>query len=174
MPARMTLPPLSAEAHADLLAHYNAAADPESRTRFQMVLLAGERDLTPRQIAPLVQRSHDVVVRVLQRFQLGGLGAVPQRKGPGARPKVDDAWQRELVRVIDDDPHLVGVDSANWTTQLLADYLAQKSGLAVHPETVRRHLHRLGYVCKRPTWTVEHKAAEREGWVGKGCGARSY
>jgi transposase len=169
----MTLSPLSAAAHVDLVAHYNAAPDPESRTRFQMVLLASERDLTPRQIAPLVQRSHDVVLRVLQRFQVGGPQAVPKRKGPGPRPKVTDTWEDELVRVVDDDPHLVGVESANWTTQLLADYLAQKTGLAVHPETVRRSLHRLGYVCKRPTWTVEHKAAEREDWVGKGCGARS-
>jgi transposase len=75
--------------------------------------------------------------------------------------------------VIEADPHEFGVPSANWTTQLLADYLAAKSGIAVDPETVRRALHRLGYVCKRPTWTVEHKAAEREDWVGKGCGERS-
>jgi len=169
----MTLPPLSAEDHAALLAHYNTTSDPESRTRYQMVLLADERDLTPRQIAPLVQRSHDVVLRVLQRYQTGGLAAVSRKKGPGPTAKVTPAWEAELAPVVEDDPRAHGVDSANWTTQLLADYLAQKTGLAVHQETVRRYLHRLGYVCKRPTWTVEHKAAEREDWVGKGCGARS-
>jgi transposase len=63
---------------------------------------------------------------------------------------------------------------ANWTTQRLADYLAQKTGLAVDPKTVRRFLHRHDYVCKRPTWTVSHKAAERADWVGKGCGERSF
>jgi transposase len=166
-----TLTPLSSEAHAALLAGYNHAADPESRTRYQMVLLRVEQDLSPRQIAPLVHRSHDTVLRVLHRYQERGLAAVPRKKGPG--PKITVAWEEELLRVIEDDPHDYAVNSANWTTQLLADYLAQKTGTAVDPETVRRSLHRHDYVCKRPTWTVAHKAAEREDWVGKGCGERS-
>jgi transposase len=173
MPKLTVLPPLSAEAHADLLAHYESASDPETRTRFQMVLLAIEQGFTPPQIAPLVHRSHDVVLRVLQRFGVGGVAAVPRKKAPGPTPKITPAWDAELLRVIDDDPHAHGVDSANWTTELLADYLARTTGIVTNQETVRRALHRHDYVCKRPTWTVAHKAAEREDWVGKGCGARS-
>jgi transposase len=142
-----------------------------------MILLAVERDLSPRQITPLVHRSHDTVLRVLQRYQAGGLAAVPRKKGPGPKPKVTPAWEEELLRVIDDDPHDYGVNSANWTTPLLADYLAAKTGIAIDPETVRRSLHRHDYVGKRPTWTVAHKAQEREGPrgqpVGKGSGERS-
>jgi transposase len=164
---------VSREAHAALLAEYNHAADPESRTRYQMILLRVERDLSPRQIALLVHRSHDTVLRVLQRYLSGGLAAVPRKKGPGPTPKVTPAWAEELLRVIEDDPHDYGIDSTNWTTQLLADYLAAKTGIAVDPETVRRSLHRHNYACKRPTWTVAHKAQEREDWVGKGCGERS-
>jgi transposase len=137
-----TLTPLSAEVHAALLAEYNHAADPESRTRYQMILLAVERDLSPRQIAPLVHRSHDTVLRVLQRYHVGGLAAVPRKKGPGPKPKITAAWEEELLRVVEDDPHDYGSNAANWTTQLLADYLAQKTGIAVDPETVRRALHR--------------------------------
>jgi transposase len=169
-----SLTPLSPEAHAALLAEYNYATDPESRTRYQMILLRAERDLSPRRIAPLVHRSHDTVLRVLQRYQVGGLAAVPRKNGPGPKPKVTPAWEEELLRVIEDDPREHGGNSANWTTQLLADYLAQRTGIAVDPETVRRSLHRHDYVCKRPTWTVAHKAAEREDWVGKGSGARSF
>jgi transposase len=168
-----TLTPLSPAAHAALLGEYNHAADPERRTRFQMILLRAEWDLSPRQIAPLVHRSHDTVLRVLHRYQEGGLAAIPRKKGPGPRPKITAAWEEELLRVIEDDPHDYGVNSANWTTQLLADYLAAKTGIAVDPETVRRCLHRNDYVCKRPTWTVAHKAQEREDWVGKGRGERS-
>jgi transposase len=168
-----TLTPLSSEAHAALLAEYNHTPDPESRTRFQMILLRVERDLSPREIAPLVHRSHDTVLQVLQRYEVGGLAAVPRRKGAGPKPKVTAAWEGELLRVIEDNPHDYGTNSANWTTQLLADYLAHKTGIAVDPETVRRALHRHDYVCKRPTWTVGHKAAERVDWVGKGCEERS-
>jgi len=173
MPKRTVLPSLTAEAHTDLLARYEAAPDSETRTRFQMIMLAVEQGLTTFQIAALVHRSHDVVMRVLQRYRDDGLGAVPRKKAPGPAPKITPAWEDELVRVIDDDPHDHGVKSANWTTELLADYLATTTGIATDPETVRRCLHRHHYVCKRPTWTVAHKAAEREDWVGKGCGGRS-
>jgi len=139
-----------------------------------MLLLGIEQGWTTHQIAPFLKRSHDVVMRVFQRFVAGGLDAVPRRSPPGRQSRVTPAWEAELLRVIDEDPHNHGVESANWTTLLLADYLATKTDVAVDPETVRRHLHRLGYVCKRPTWTVAHKAAEREGWVGNACGSRLF
>jgi hypothetical protein len=85
MPKRTTLPRLSAEARANLLAHYNAAPDPETRTRYQMVLLAAQ-GRTTYEIAPLVQRSRDVVMRVLQRYRDDGLpasGRLWSRSGPG-------------------------------------------------------------------------------------------
>jgi transposase len=78
--------------------------------------------------------------------------------------------ETELGRVIEEDPHQFGVDAAHWTTELLASHLSQRLGISVNPETVRRTLHRLGYVCKRPTWTVAHKAQEREDWPGNGFG----
>lgn len=52
------------------------------------------------------------------------MAAVPRKKGLGPKPKMTPAWEKELLRVIDDDPREYGVNSANWTTQLLADYLA--------------------------------------------------
>jgi transposase len=51
------------------------------------------------------------------------------------------AWQTELLRVIELDPHEVGQATANWTTQLLASYLAEKTGIKVSLETVRTSLH---------------------------------
>jgi transposase len=170
---RSLLATLSPEMHADLLACYNAAPDADTRTRFQMILLAAERHWSTQQIATVVQRSHDAVLDVLKRFLAGGLAAIPRRTAPGRQRTISPAWEAELLRVIDDDPHDHGVKSANWTTQLLADYLQEKTGIAVDQETVRRHLHRLGYVCKRPVWVVAHKAAERPDYVGKGSGGRS-
>ena len=173
MPKRTQLPVLSDEQHQALVACYNQAADPETRTRYQMLLLGIEQGWTTHQIAPLVQRSHDAVLDVLKRFLAGGLAAIPRRTAPGRQRTISPAWEAELLRVIEDDPHDHGVPSANWTTRLLADYLKEKTGVAVDQETVRRHFHRLGYVYKRPVWVVAHKAAERPDDVGKGCGGRS-
>jgi len=74
------------------------------------------------QIAQHVLRSQDTVERVLKRFLMGGLDAVPRRTAPGRARTVTAAWEAELVRVIELDPHEVGQDTANWTTTRRAQY----------------------------------------------------
>ena len=88
----------------------------------------------------------------------------------GAAPTVTPAWEAELRRVIELDPHEVGVASPLWTTGLLATYLAAQTGVEMSAETVRRYLHRFDYVCKRPKWTLKRKAEDQEDWAGNACG----
>src|SRR6266513_1975817 len=78
----------------------------------------------------------------------------------------------ELLRVIEVDPHAVGQDTANWTTERLADYLGQQTGVQVTEETVRVYLHAHDYVCKRPTWTLRRKAEEKADVVGNAWSKR--
>ena len=170
MSAAYRLPPLDAETHAALVRWHDHTEEPAERTRCQMVLLASEQGWTAPQIAPVVRRSRDTVLRVLQGVAAAGLAAIPRRYAATGRPTATAAWQAELARVIDLEPRTVGVPSANWTTGLLAAYLAQTTGCAVGEETVRSHLHGLGYVCKRPVWTLAHTASERQDWVGNACG----
>jgi transposase len=165
MPAPLTIAPLAADTLAEAECRYNATTDADTRLRYQIVLLA-HQGYTVRQITQVVLRSHDMVLRVLKRFRDGGLEAVPRRYAPGGPRTVTPQWEAELLRVIDLDPHTVGVVSANWTTGLLAHYLARVTGIGVNQETVRLYLHAHGYVCKRPTWTLKKKAAEQPEWVG--------
>jgi transposase len=136
-----------------------------------MVLLA-HQGRSVAEIATIVFRSRDTVERVLKRFLQGGIAAIPPRKAPGMAPTVTPAWKAELLRVIDLDPPTVGVRSANWTTGLLATYLASQTQIPVTDETVRLYLRAAGYVCKRPTWTLKREAAEQPGYVGNACGWR--
>lgn len=165
MPRPLAFSPLDEPTLAEVTRRFNQTHNAETRLRFQMVLLA-HQGFSPGQIAPLVLRSHDTVLRVLQRFLIGGCDAVPRRKAPGPARQVTPAWEAELLRVIDLDPHVVGVPTANWTTKLLADYLAKKTGVHVGLETVRTCLHAHDYVCKRPTWTLQRKAEEQPGYLG--------
>jgi transposase len=107
---------------------------------------------------------------VLKRFLSGGLDAVPRRTAPGRERTVTAAWEAELLRVIEGDPHDVGQDTANWTTERLAEYLGQQTGIQVTEETVRVYLHKHDYVCKRSTWTLRRKAEEKADYVGNACG----
>lgn len=165
----ITLPPLETATLAELRQRYEDTSNVESRTRYQMILLAQQHYKVP-QIARIVLRSEDTVARVLNRFLAGGLDAVPRRTPPGRERRVTAAWETELLRVIELDPHEVGVESANWTTELLARYLEKQTAIRVTEETVRVYLHAHGYVCKRPTWTLRRKAGEQADYVGKECG----
>ncbi len=169
MTAPITLRPLDEQTLNDLRRRYDETSDAETRTRYQMLLLSAKGQ-TSTQIARLVLRSQDTVVRVLKRFFTGGLDAVPRRTAPGRERTVTAAWEAELVRIIELDPHEVGQDTANWTTERLAEYLGQHTGIQVTEETVRVYLHAHGYVCKRPTWTLKRKAEEKAGYVGNASG----
>jgi transposase len=111
----LTLPPLSNTQVTERHQRYKTAADANLRLRYQMVLLA-HQGRSVAAIATIVFRSRDTVERVLKRFLHGGLAGIPRRKAPGMAPTVTPEWKAALLRVIDLDPHTVGVHSANWTT----------------------------------------------------------
>jgi transposase len=163
MPAALR-PQLTDDERAEVAQCFESTRDAETRLRYQMVLLAADGYTAP-QIAPMVRRSAATVERVVHRYQEEGAAGVPHRRRPGRPAEVLPAWEAELRRVIELDPHTVGVDSANWTTRLLADYLGKVTGQRTSLETVRVHLHKAGYVCKRPTWTLQRKAEEQPEWA---------
>src|SRR5215467_6295706 len=107
MTAPITLTSLDKPTLAELRQRYEESTDAETRTRYQMLLLS-LRGQTSSQIAQNVLRSQDTVVRVLKRFLTGGLDAVPWRTAPGRARTVTAAWEAELVRGIELDPHDMG------------------------------------------------------------------
>jgi transposase len=165
MPKRLTIPALDAATLTAVRECYDMTDDPRLRLRCQMVLLA-QQGRSVAQIAEIVFHSRDTVERTLHAWLSGGLEALPRRIAKGPTPIVTAAWTDELVRVIERDPHDLGVPSANWTTELLASYLAEHTAIAVGAETVRLYLHAHDYVCKRPTWSLKRKAEEQPGYVG--------
>ena len=169
MTAPITLRPLDEQSLIDLRRRYDETSDAETRTRYQMLLLSAKGQ-TSTQIAQTVLRSKDTVVRVLKRFITGGVEAIPRRTAPGRERTVTAAWEAELLRVIELDPHEVGQDTANWTTERLAEYLCEQTGIQVTEETVRVYLHAHDYVCKRPTWTLRRKAEVQAHYVGNASG----
>src|SRR5260370_8088214 len=98
-----------------------------------MLLLALDGQ-TSTHIARLVCRSQDTVVRLLKRFVQGGLEAVPRRTAPGRQRTITPAWEAEVLRAIELDPHEVGVETANWTTHFLPYSLDNKPGTPHTPQ----------------------------------------
>jgi transposase len=52
-------------------------------------------------------------------------------------------------------PMDLGYGSQDWTVDLLREYLGRTAGKAFSEQTVRRQLHRLGYIWKRPRYILE-------------------
>lgn len=153
--------PLSDEELIALETRYRQTGDAEERTRCQIILLS-HKGMKAQDIAPIVLKSADTVRRTIRRYEAKGLGGLHDRRHdhPGPTPKVTPAWEAELLQAVEQDPRSLGVNRASWTASLLADYVAQKTGIRVGEERVRHYLHAHDYAYLRPTWTVAHLARE--------------
>ena len=98
---------------------------------------------------------HRWVARYLARRQPASLA---DGRHPG-RPRRGGVSSRQLVRLLAQDPRSHGYQSATWTAPLLATHCAERYGCRVHPRTLRRWLHALGYRWKRPRYRYAHRAA---------------
>jgi transposase len=158
MTAPITLRPLDEQGLIDLRRRSDETSDAETRTRYQMLLLEASGQ-TSTQIAQTVLRSQDTVVRVLKWFITVGVEAIPRRTAPGRERTVTEAWEAELLRVIELDParqsgRIPPTGPPSGSPSIWASTRAWR----LTEETVRVYLHALNYVCKRPTWTLRRKA----------------
>ena len=164
------MPPASAAEIAALEHDYRYADKRIVRQRSQIVLLAYDLD-TQAEVARAARCSLDTVRRTLHLYQQGGRTAL-HRQPKRARGCVSLAWEKALAAAMRLGPQACGIPRPTWTAPLLAAYLAKVTGIAVSERTVRRGLALLDYVCRRPTWTVRHKAEEQADYLPKRQGSR--
>ena len=120
-----------------------------------------------------VRGSRATVNRTLQRDRQGGRAAWPRpdrRRTPALwKPPF---WRARLTHAMEAGPRAGGGPRPTWTAPLLARSLTQQTGLRTGERTVRRGLADLGFVCRRGTWTVRHKAEEQPHYAPKRRGSK--
>lgn len=160
--------PLSDEELKALETRYRQTRDADERTRCQIILLS-HQGMKAQDIARVVLKSSDTVRRTIRRYEAEGLAGLRDRRHDHKGPprKVTPQWEGELLHAVEQDPRSLGVNRASWTAPLLADYLAEKTGIQVGEERVRHYLHVHDYAYLRPTWTVAHLAREDPEYEGK-------
>ncbi len=139
---------LSPNALRELDCLYRNTRDAQLRTRVHMVLLAAEKGLVASEIADIVRTDKQTVRRWLKRFQSQGLDGLYESPRPGCPRKVTGAYLSELIEVVRQHPANFQLPFTSWTHDRLADFMAQKTGIAVNPETVRLHLRAAGIVLR--------------------------
>ena len=143
--------------------------DVHTRLWCQIILLAA-RGQKVAKIASLLVCSEDTVRRRIRAYQSKGMAALYPKPKPGRPPKVTEAYKQQLLEAVKSDPRKLGKNFSNWSTRTLAQYLASRTGISVHPTTVMRLLHASGWRFRRPVRVVaspdpRYKAKRR--YLGK-------
>lgn len=72
----------------------------------------------------------------------------------GVLPKVTDRCETELQKLVEQEPREAGYSFSTWTCADLLRELIKKGFEAVSCETIRVHLHALGYRVRRPVLSI--------------------
>ncbi len=142
-----SLPPRQSQALDHL---YRTTKDPRLRTRAQMILLSAEQGLKVPQIAAIVRESEATVGRWLKRYLAEGTEGLQDAPRPGRPAEITAEYRAELLAAVRRRPRSLHLPFSLWTLQRLAEYLAERTGVRVSDETVRRVLKQAGIVLSRP------------------------
>lgn len=115
-----------------------------------MIWLSAEQGLKVPQIALIVRESEATVLRWLKRYLAEGLEGLHDAPRPGRPAQITEAYQAELLAAVRRRPRSLGLPFSLWTLQRLVDSLAERTGIRVSDETVRRALKHAGIVLSRP------------------------
>lgn len=129
---------------------YRTTKDVRLRQRAQIILLAAEAQLVAHEIGKLVRLNEQSVRNWLKRYQSEGIEGLKDVPRPGAEPKITDEYIKMLVTIVRRRPRSMALPFSMWTCQRLADYMAERTGIRVSDETVRRYLAKDGIVLSRP------------------------
>lgn len=152
---------------------YDQAKCPRLRRRAQTVLLAQQGCRTA-EIASITRQSPMNVRRLLHRFTDEGCASLVEAPRSGRPAEITPAIESYLRTVVVQSPHAFGIARPGWTTQLLARLVRRQFKRTVTDECIRQHLEQVGAVCRRPTWTVKHKAQAQPGYAQKKAGLPGY
>jgi transposase len=133
--------------------------------RYQAVLLRA--DGTPVAVVAQTLRCTPTSVSNWTRaWREGGVAGVHEGRHPGAARRFDAAGEQALLELVHSDPQAAGYAATGWTVALLHTELA-KRGWAASTKTIRRTLHRLGWVWKRPRFVLGRPDPEYEAKKGR-------
>jgi putative transposase len=137
---------LSAEDRKALLQVYRAGTDGRSSRRAHILLLLDD-GWSVREVRQVTYASFDFISACVQRFRACGAGAAVGTEPEETIP----LWLVQVAQwLLTKSPEDFGYFRRRWSCETLAEMLAWETGVRLSAETVRRGLHELGFVWRRP------------------------
>lgn len=147
---------LTTEEQTALTETYRTSFDADLVRRCHAVLLVADGLHVPN-VANFLRVDQSTIHRWLDRFEVGGLGALATAHREGRPVRWNEGYELLLVETVRHDPRWYGLEPSSWTCALLAGYLAPQTGIALSAERVRVLLHRHGIRLKQPTPVVHRR-----------------
>lgn len=154
MKKAIRIPALSEEQRVALAQLYRKTQMPRGRTRAQIILLSAEQGLKAEEIAAIVRESAVTVLTWLKRYLAEGIEGLQDAPRAGRSTTVTEEFRKCLLESVRRRPRSLELAFSMWTLQRLADYLAEKTGIRVSDETIRRELAKEDIVFSRPPHTI--------------------
>jgi transposase len=111
---------------------------------------------SPQQVARLMGVSRRSVYGWLRRLsQQGDAEALADRQRSGRPPLLSTRELKHLRWLLSHSPQEFGFFCTEWTVTVLRTQLQREGGPQVSEDTLRAALHQLGYVWKRPRYSLE-------------------
>jgi putative transposase len=160
---RNTCVEIPAEAHAHMVAALRRARYGYLLPLHIVLLCAAGR--SPTDIAAVLFCSRSSVYRTIRAYRQGRLGWEHDDQG-WLRPPVRTTvllptLRRSLLAVLKASPRAYGWCRTRWSCATLALTLQRKRGIAISAETMRRWLHEIGWVWKRPKLVAKDDDPQR-------------
>ena len=160
---------MRAEQRAEIEAAQRQSKHVRHWKRYQAVLLRA--DGTPvTVVAQTLGCSEASVTNWTTAWRERGVAGIQEGVHPGAVRRFDAHGEAELVALVQSDPQAAGYAATGWTVALLHTELTKRQW-RTSQRTIRRTLHRLGWVWKRPRFVLGRPdpdyAAKRGQWQSK-------
>ncbi len=127
----------------------------QRRRRAVQRVLAG---WSQKDVADFLGVSPRAVGRWVAAHRAGGGGGLAAKPHPGGRRRLTDAQEAEALACLLQPATAFGFPTALWTARRVAQLIADRFGVAYHPDYLREWLRRHGYSPQKPA----RKARERD------------
>jgi transposase len=144
-----------------------AYADGASRvvTRLEAIMQSLQGKTTG-QIAQLLQADRTRVHAWVVAWNAQGPEGLWEGHRSGRPPELDASAQKRLADIVGSGPVAYGLNTAVWTSPLLAQVISEEFAVDYHPGHVRQLLGKLGFSVQRPTTRlVQADPLKRRRWM---------
>lgn len=148
---------------AKMLKLSKAEKNEKQKQRYDTVLLYLE-GYTPKEISMYLHIPGRTTDYYILKYKNGGVEALKLRTAPGAKRKLTEEQEAELIEVISTcTPEAAGIGIfANWTAALACEWVKQHFQQEFSESGMRDLFHRVGLSYTRPTYTLKKADKEKQ------------